>query len=283
VRLGALLTGSRLGALLTGSRLGALATALFQASCAQILLDDPKFDRHVVLVETEGASFVIDASEVSVGQYAAWLATNPVPNQQEPCAFNTSFEPGVTGNTTNACDPSFDWKQDLENPSWPVRCVDWCDADAYCQAQGERLCGRVGGGNVDVTYDSVANDFHVVEPLTSEWYLACSRGGAREYPYGNAYDASACNGTSGLLMDVGASPQCVGGYDGLFDMSGNVDEWEDSCLPGAADAACIPRGGAFYSAQMGGDPTQLACPYNFSAVPRASMAASTGFRCCADR
>jgi formylglycine-generating enzyme required for sulfatase activity len=224
---------------------------------------------------------------VTVGQYAAWLATNPAPNQQEPCAFNTSFVPGVStpyGGTPIGCDQGFDWKQEQTNPDYPVRCVDWCDADAYCAAQGERLCGRVGGGNVEITYDSVKDVFHVAQPSTSEWYLACSRGGAREYPYGNTYEPSACNGMSGLLSDVGASPQCVGGYDGLFDMSGNVEEWETACLdmPGS-DAACIPRGGAFYTVQNGGDPMQLACPYNFSAQGRSSMAPSTGFRCCADR
>jgi formylglycine-generating enzyme required for sulfatase activity len=281
-------TGSRLGVLLTGSRLGVLATgllALLQASCAQILLDDPKFDRHVVLVETDGGSFYIDATEVTVGQYADWLATNPAPKQPEACAFNTSFDPGhFTGDTmTDICPSAFNWKQEQQNPDHPVSCVDWCDANAYCEAQGERLCGRVGGGTVETTYDSAADRFYVVEPSTSEWYLACSRGGAREYPYGNTYDASACNGTSGLLEDVGTSPQCVGGYDGLFDMSGNVAEWEDSCMAGAADAACIPRGGAFYNAQPGYDPTQLACPYKFSAVVRSSQAQSTGFRCCADR
>jgi formylglycine-generating enzyme required for sulfatase activity len=271
----------------TGLRLAALTTALLQASCAQILIGDATFDRHVVFVETDGGSFFIEATEVTVGQYAAWLATTPAPKQQEPCAFNTTFEPGkFTGdNAMDACDSSFQWMLEQANPDHPVTCVDWCDAKAYCEAQGERLCGRVGGGTVETAYDMAIDRFYVVEPSTSEWYLACSRGGTRTYPYGNTYEASACNGTSGLLDDVGTSPQCVGGYNGLFDMSGNVAEWEDSCMAGAADAACIPRGGAFYNGQPlpGLDPIQLACPYKFSAVVRSSQAVSTGIRCCSDR
>jgi formylglycine-generating enzyme required for sulfatase activity len=269
--------------------MGALATALlalFQASCAKIVLGDLKFDRPAVLVETQGASFVIDATEVTVGQYAAWLATTPATNQTAPCALNTSFEPGKftpQGTTTNQCE-SFSWQEEQQNPDHPVTCVDWCDADAYCKAEGAHLCGRVGGGTVVTRYEP--DFFYVVEPNTSEWYLACSQGGLRAFPYGPNLDESACNGTSGLLQDVGTSPQCVGGYDGLFDMSGNVAEWEDSCVdqPGD-DAACIPRGGSFYSGQpisMGGDPPELGCAYHFSAVPRTSQANSTGFRCCWD-
>ncbi|HEX3852492.1 MAG TPA: hypothetical protein VHW01_16095 [Polyangiaceae bacterium] len=60
------------------------------------------------------------------------------------------------------------------------------------------------------------------------------------------YGADACVGVDNSAIHPLASPHtdCVGGYDALYDMSGNVAEWEDSCLAnsGASDQ-CLDRGG----------------------------------------
>src|SRR5262249_40663852 len=108
----------------------------------------------------------------------------------------------------------------------PVHAVDWCDAFAYCAWAGKRLCGRIAGGSVDPTFGTdLASE--------SEWYNACSRGGQHAYPYGDTYDPRACNGLeygagTGPQLPVGSLSSCTGGFAGLFDMSGNVSEWEDS-------------------------------------------------------
>lgn len=70
--------------------------------------------------------------------------------------------------------------------------------------------------------------------------------------------------------------ECVGGYDGLFDMSGNIGEWEDSCTLAATpqDDMCQRRGGDFVDTL---DIQQCAQGYQ---LPRAARQPSGGFRCC---
>jgi len=190
------------------------------------------------------AGFSIDATEVTRTQYAAWLATNPpTTGQSSTCAWNTTFEP-----------PSCAWPP-ASKGNHPVVCVDWCDAFAYCKAIGKRLCGSIKGGPTPWTSDDVAS--------ISQWYNACSAGGTTNFPYGGAttggdgYDALACNGAesghSGTVP-VASLSDCqssAAGYKGVFDMSGNAWEWEDSCdgTEGETDS-CRRRGGGF-QAYMG--------------------------------
>jgi hypothetical protein len=99
----------------------------------------------------------------------------------------------------------------------------WVEAQAACQAQGKRLCGD------------------------SEWTLACEGAERLPYPYGTKRDAKACNidkphqaVDEAALADPrrrdeeaarlwqaepsGSRDGCVSPY-GVFDMTGNVDEW----------------------------------------------------------
>jgi formylglycine-generating enzyme required for sulfatase activity len=118
------------------------------------------------------------------------------------------------------------------------------------------------------------------DATTSEWYNACSAGGANTYPYGTAYIGAACNGldnATGATLPVGSNAACEGGFPGLFDLSGNVHEWEDSCS-GRAGEYCRIRGGSFTQPMANlvcslGDET-----YVFGY--RVSRTADVGFRCC---
>jgi formylglycine-generating enzyme required for sulfatase activity len=74
---------------------------------------------------------------------------------------------------------------------------------------------------------------------------------------------------------------CEGSLPGLFDMSGNVSEWTDSCSPdpgggnGSKDN-CARRGGDY------GDNSQhLACTGSETGS-RSETQCFIGFRCCAD-
>ena len=155
----------------------------------------------------------------------------------------------------------------------PVVCVDWCDAYAYCQAVDKRLCGKVGGGKNGYT------DF--ADASKSQWYAACSSGGKYDYPYGNTFEGQTCNGKNKGLettSEVGSLSGCrsyAAGYAGVYDMSGNVLEWEDSCDAGIGlTDRCRVRGGSFMNNFL-----NLRCDYeDFDS--RESRLDVIGFRCC---
>jgi formylglycine-generating enzyme len=185
-----------------------------------------------------GGFFCMDRTEVTNQEYALFLASNPgTVNQSAVCGFNTSFLP----DTSAACAAEEVAKYDpVARPNVPVGCVDWCDAKRYCEWTGKRLCGAIGGGSNPPASFADAN--------ASQWFRACSKAGTQKFPYGNDYKASSCNGAdvSGFHpADVANKPACVGGYTGLFDMSGNVHEWEDSCSANTGgNDNCLIRGGS---------------------------------------
>ena len=215
----------------------------------------------LVLVATEGGiASCVDATEVTNGHYLEWLDQMPT-NDDAPseCLGNLTFV------------PSSGWPPAPETNDYPVTFVDWCDALAYCTANGKRLCGEIDGTSSPWEAYKDAKQ--------SEWFNACSASGTRTYPYEGFYSPVACNGTeleiSGPLP-VGQLESCNGGFPGLFDMSGNVSEWENACqsVTGMSDP-CRIRGGAFVSGSA-----TLECGAENSFEREASNA-SVGFRCCA--
>jgi formylglycine-generating enzyme len=201
--------------------------------------------------------FCIDENEVTVAHYRAFVAGTPSTlDQPLECAGNTTFANGCKYN---------------DAAREPQRCADWCDARAYCASIGKHLCGSSTGA---MPFDA--------PPVATEhrWYSACSLGGKVVYPYGDEYDGSACWGADRPVMGtyaVKSASSCVGGYEGLWDMSGGLAEWVDSCngVNGATDA-CHIRGGASSATAE-----QLRCDAE-SAAPRNTSSANIGFRCCAD-
>jgi formylglycine-generating enzyme required for sulfatase activity len=191
------------------------------------------------------------------------LDTTPsVASLPSECSWKTDFTPGCH------------WPVG-EKADHPVTCVDWCDAHAYCQGAGKRLCGKIGGG---------PNPFDAFADATmSQWYHACTSSGVHEYPYGDNYDPAACNGQDSLKKDmtpVGSLAECatVGpGFEGVYDLCGNVWEWEDACggSVGSEDS-CNQRGGSFASVS-----TSMRCRAASAAV-RSDRSEGVGFRCCRD-
>lgn len=148
-------------------------------------------------------------------------------------------------------------------------------AAAACAAAGKRLCAL------------------------EEWMRACQGPDATVYPYGDLYDASACNDTRSVhpiielfgpdpdwsptemndprlnqlpdsLAAGGAHSDCVSA-EGVFDLHGNLHEWVD-------DPSGVFKGGFYVDAVING----AGCTYATTAHTMPYHDYSTGFRCCAD-
>lgn len=226
-------------------------------------------DEMALVPRPAGGWSCIDRTEVTRTAYAAF-APSPAA-QTGVCAWNTSFVPDTPAGPWSAfCQGLWPPGSDGEHP---VVCVDWCDAYGYCAAQGKRLCDTTGIGDFD-------------DPWLSEWFNACSRGGLYQFPYGDIYDPTACNGAdSGMpegLATVASFLACEGGYSEIWDMSGNAWEWigNGACTTslGAGDV-CVAAGGASYANQAALRCRTLSAPTDFT---RSSAQHRLGFRCCAD-
>jgi formylglycine-generating enzyme required for sulfatase activity len=195
-------------------------------------------------------SICIDATEVTNANYQAFLAANARVNLPAVCSWKDSFVPDTDGAPWPA----------IGRETHPVVNMDWCDAVAFCQWAGKRLCRR------------------------DEWQRVCSRNGTLAYPYGPAFDRDACNSYGPRTMlasdPVASNPGCVGPYPGLFDLSGNVEEWVDDCDTTPANPElqkCRVIGGSW-----GADaPEELGCSSSAAGEDRTSTYFRRGFRCCA--
>jgi formylglycine-generating enzyme required for sulfatase activity len=231
-----------------------------------------------------GGAYCVDESEVRNGQYNTFIQANqPIATQIPQCQQNTTFVPSGAWPPSQPLSGSF---------GLPVTYVSWCDAYAYCKWAGKQLCGKIGGGSL--TYSlTAAND-----KSQSAWYNACSAQGVNVYPYAiTTFDSTKCNGGSGQRWNVwgyddngndqsaAQNTTCQGGTVNLFQMSGDVAEWEDSCSGTAGGAeTCRLRGGSFNSAN---DPAALACTgdrtatrLNGDPVGTPDLYKDVGFRCC---
>jgi sulfatase modifying factor 1 len=216
-------------------------------------------------VMVHAGTFCIDATEVTNEQYQAFLDARAGDTGGQPaaCAWNDSFTPSQS---------ALPWPAPGGRERYPVVNVDWCDAHAFCAWAGKRLCGRIGSGTLAV--DS-AGDARV-----SQWASACSQAGTQMYPYGPSIDATACNVArperADQITPTGGLATCQGGYDGIYDLGGNVEEWVDACGGATGgDDPCAIAGGSAASA-----PADLACSSSHYTEKRRDSYFLRGFRCC---
>lgn len=128
--------------------------------------------------------------------------------------------------------------------------LSWSEASAACGAAGKRLCTE------------------------SEWRRACEGLQGRRFPYGDAFDATLCNGAGqgrGLPWPTGSGPDCRS-LHGALDLSGNVHEWIGDEL-GARQRGTL---GGNYQSNM----TQSACDYALRQEDISARDPGVGFRCC---
>ncbi|MEO7112264.1 MAG: SUMF1/EgtB/PvdO family nonheme iron enzyme [Polyangiaceae bacterium] len=215
----------------------------------------------IPLEENGAIPYCIDATEVTNAHYAQFLASNPTANSSDgACAQSSSFA------------PEFNWPAAAADANRPVVNVDWCDAKAFCAWAGKKLCGAPGGVSGKVV--------PIPSSDTSLWYAACSNLGADLFPYGNTYVGTMCNGADDQKAetdDVDHPPTCTNENSSqIFDMSGNVWEWEDACEDDTPTGSCILRGGSFRSGE-----DSLSCGAT-DLTARNSKFDDFGFRCCAE-
>jgi formylglycine-generating enzyme required for sulfatase activity len=230
----------------------------------------------VTVTVASGGSYCVDSKEVTWADYVVFQAAN--------YPLDASFMPaecvGPTGNTSWI--PPMGWPPNTTTQSHPyyvqkpVRHVDWCDAWGYCASKGRRLCGAIDGGNSEVMDANTIDD---------QWFNACSAQDVNVFPYGSLFDAAACidDGVPSPLAQPQV-PSCLGGFPGLYNMSGNVAEWVDSCEVTGGVRRCLVRGGSYLTSS---EPTVPNGPAGVDlqcdAIRDVSFLATpddVGFRCC---
>ena len=149
--------------------------------------------------------------------------------------------------------------------------VDWCDAAAFCQWSGKRLCGGIGA--------STLASAQAAMPALSRWASACTRAGTRRFPYGPTVMPGVCNvgqpNRPLKIVPVASTTGCQGGYDKLYDMVGNVEEWLDACtLDPVRGEVCAIIGGDYFDTESLSD-----CARLYDKV-KTSVDYYRGFRCC---
>ncbi len=243
----------------------ACALLLGISGCGKDLYFGPTADcaGHAGPTSVRIGAYCIDSTEVSQADYAAFLADAPrLSDQSDDCGWNLHFEPQEFS-TEDLLPPA-----PYERRNFPVDHVDFCDASAYCAWAGKRLCGKLGGGAL-----ALGNS-----QAEGEWFNACSSRDELAYPYGNDFDESAC-AVTGDYHPVGSQPSCESGVPGVFDLIGNVWEWENSCSGDPANPEkmrCSRRGGAVSTM-----PSSWACA-DTDASPRQQRQGDMGIRCCSD-
>ncbi len=154
---------------------------------------------------------------------------------------------------------------------YPVVFIDWNAAAKTCEAGGKRLCTE------------------------DEWTFACEGEEAMPYPYGfdrdkdacvvdkpwRPFDPSAYGRKESLVRELdklwqgvpsGSQPRCKSPF-GVYDMTGNVDEWTSSVK--SAERPSILKGGYW-------GPVRTRCRPSTRAHGEDHQFYQQGFRCCSD-
>jgi len=224
-----------------------------QAGALLVLVDDP-----------DATCFWMDETEVSVGDYRSWLGflDGNVPDwEQDECGDLKSanahpFDPDQGDPSCEVPEPRPS-NPDPFDETLPIRCVNWCEADAYCRWAGKRLC-------------KVAQS---MPTSNDEWQIACSAGYTQTYPFDPSAQGHPCNFGQNCASGCGPLPvaqdtQCRPREGYPLNLGGNVAEW--------VDRPTFTRGGSYLSPQK-----DLACTNTLGFNGARERNARVGFRCCA--
>jgi formylglycine-generating enzyme required for sulfatase activity len=205
------------------------------------------------------------------------------------CSWNKSFTPTLVSQDADTFPANYCYDKDWNSmrPNQAVGCVDFCDALAYCEWAGKRLCGEVGkGANGVDTFTGTVNGAEtflqtVARSPQSEFMNACTQGGKTTYPYGSTYESDVCidptwvqqHGATALDVTDTTSRQCHGSiapFNGVYDLSGSVDEWQNMCFKqDTAGEGCVTSGSGWQDTKS--------CTGNVAFESIQSVVIGTGF------
>ena len=188
---------------------------------------------HIDAQATLEYTVAIDKTEVTVGQFEAWVnAGRPLPcdgcslDSKGPYASVMIWDPTAWGSTdgdfidggdaldytdAGACTPGFRTSAIITygaNIAYPITCVPWPQALAFCAWEGKRL------------------------PTDTEWrFFATGQGTRSLYPWGASpavdcphaignFDGNGC----GFPLPVGSALAGIS-KDGVLDLVGSLSEW----------------------------------------------------------
>ncbi len=226
----------------------------------------------------------IDGHEVTNAEYADFVAACP-DGCPKLMPLRCNADTNLAARTAETTDPFAESSVNCfreDQPArvgagyegYPVVCIDWCAAWAYCAWKGKRLCGKLDGA-----------------PSSSEWVDACAGSRKSDYAYAPAYDACACNARDANgdaitcpdgsargadMVSVGGPASCVA-ESGALDLNGNAAEWDADCAEDPTQSAqdkCTVRGGSYAST-----PKESTCT-STDKLERSHASSVVGFRCC---
>ncbi len=185
--------------------------------------------------------FALDVTEVTVGSFQQWIHASPTPTPAPAdqasldvdggpyqglmvwkAAWTSMYVQGANNAAWTGWDAgcyntsSGDVNATLSDPgsgTYPVSCVNWFQAEAYCAWRGKRL------------------------PTVTEWRIAASNGGLQgPYPWGGA--APGCSLAAGNFDNLHCGfPEDAGtatggsAITGVYDLVGSLDEWFWDFIP----------------------------------------------------
>jgi len=221
----------------------------------------------VLISDGQGRPFCIDARLASYGDYASFVAAkgDDFTGQPQECRWNDNW--GLVTHElkkTSAygyypyCGPP----PDHMPPDQLLRCIDFCDAWAFCSWSGKRLCGLRGADPGKLTIvdsggdglDGYDKHKEVALSQKSELFSVCTQGGTTKFPYGDQYFIGACDECrNGYLepnepyIDHNVNLQKCGGsippYDQVYNLMGASYQWANICSDSShclGYGSCLP-------------------------------------------
>lgn len=200
-------------------------------------------ERPMRWVDLDG--FYISETEVTVGQYKAYLKALP----------------------DAAAMPDWYWTEWGKTDQHPITFVSWHDAEAFC-----RWLSSLGQGVFAL-------------PTEAQWEKAARGFGYRVYPWGNEYDGSQSGNPNGVYMPAGSHPLDLSPFGARDMAGNAWEWCADWHSPDAyaAESARNPTGPASGSARVlrgcgwNFDPDTFRCAYR-SRLPPAERSVHIGFR-----